>query len=99
MTRNQIPGLNLVWRSFDGAASYGYGFFVQGFYAGPINGALPSEDSFAHSGMGGARFWVDPVNEIVGVYLSVMTKVDPETGFQFSDFPLFQDMVTAAVVD
>ncbi len=99
MTRNQIPGLDSVWGPFSGPASYGYGLYVHGSQRGPVNGALVPEGSVSHTGQGGTRFWVDPVNEIVGVYLAVVTKVDPETGFQLSDFPLFQDMVTASVVN
>ena len=96
MTRNQIPGLRAQFGPFDFDASYGYGFFVQGSSRGPMNGGITPEGSFSHAGQGGTRFWVDLENEIVGVYLAVCTKVDPETGFQFSDFPLFQDMVTAS---
>ena len=47
----------------------------------------------------GARFWVDPVNEIVGVYLGVCTEADSQTGEQKTEFDLFQNLVTAAVAD
>ena len=42
---------------------------------------------------------MDPVNEIVGVYLGVCTEVNNDTGEQKAEFDLYQNMVTAAVSD
>jgi CubicO group peptidase (beta-lactamase class C family) len=62
------------------------------------NGALPAIGSFGHVGLGGVGAWIDPINEIVGVYLSVLMhrtqQFDP-----LWTLDLFQDVVTAAVAD
>ncbi len=99
MTRNQIPGIGITFRATRYNASYGYGWFVQADTRWKyINGSLPPIGTFGHGGSGGVSFWVDPANEIVGVYLSVLmdqTKsMDP-----IYCFDLFQNAVTAAVAD
>jgi CubicO group peptidase (beta-lactamase class C family) len=101
MTRNQTQGLGTRFLGdWYPDASYGLGWFVQGIRPyRHMNGTLPAHGSFGHSGMGGARFWVDPVNEIVGVYLGICTEVDNDTGDQKTEFDLFQNLVTAAVSD
>ena len=48
--------------------------------------------------MGGCSFWVDPVNEIVGVYFGVTMRVT-ELLEQIWNYDLFQNVVTAAVAD
>ena len=42
--------------------------------------------------------WVDPVNEIVGVYLEVLMTMTPRLDM-LANQDLFQDAVTAAVAD
>lgn len=101
MTRNQTEGLGTRFLGeWYPDASYGLGWFVHGKRPyRHMNGTLPAHGSYGHSGMGGARFWVDPVNEIVGVYLGLCTEVDNDTGEQKTQFDLFQNLVTAAVAD
>ena len=101
MTCNQTEGLGTRFLGeWYPDASYGLGWFVHGKRPyRHMNGTLPAHGSYGHSGMGGARFWVDPVNEIVGVYLGVCTEVDNDTGEQKTEFDLFQNLVTAAVAD
>ena len=100
MTRNQIPGLEVEFmlnRRFE--ASYGYGWFVASNAKWRyLNGALPAQGTFSHLGLGGALLWVDPVNEIVGVYLEVLMKISSRLDL-LANQDLFQDAVTAAVAD
>lgn len=101
MTRDQLPGIKaeIAGHVFP-EASFGLGWLVQGDLRYPWhNGTLTPKGTFWQSGAGGNQFWVDPFNEIVGVYLSVCLidtgdSMDPQW-----DADLFQNMVTAAVVD
>jgi CubicO group peptidase (beta-lactamase class C family) len=101
MTRNQIPGIGAQYFGtiFRKEASYGYGWIVYSNEKWKYwNGSLPPIGAFAHSGSGGCAFWVDTVNEIVGVYLSVELRVT-ELGEHVWNLDLFQNAVTAAVAD
>ncbi len=72
---------------------------VNGDKTGMVGG-LPSPESFEHWGAGGIYLWVDPVSELVGVYLSTAvekTANDPVNAGWRND--LYSDAVTAAVVD
>ena len=102
MTRNQIPdGVpedDLLRQLPQG--SYGFGWFVFGEHRWPFNGVLVPAGSYAHGGMGGVMLWVDPLNDLVGVFFSVMTwdeGVEPGPSTAKLNAALFQDMVTAAV--
>jgi len=99
MTRNQIPGMGISWHGGLYKASYGYGWFVQSSekwkYA---SGSLSPIESFGHGGMGGVIFWVDPANEIIGVYFSVLMR-RTEQYDPIWNYDLFQNAVTAAVAD
>ncbi len=101
MSRNQIPGVRSVF--FDQVfpeAGWGLGWDVQGTKAG-WNGALQSPETFGHLGAGGLDLWVDPVNEIVGVYFS-MTSMSEITTAEWAKHwrnDLFADAVIAAVVE
>ncbi len=105
MTRNQIAdgvGEEGPWGA-SSQASYGFGWFVLGDERWPVNGALVPSGAYAHMGMGGSSFWIDPVNELVGVVLSVWDWPRGVERMPFLNPPLlsparFQDMVTAAVV-
>lgn len=99
MTRDQIPG---VGTDFLGdrstGASWGLGWSVQGDERWRWHsGTLTPKGTFNHGGAGGLYLWVDPVNEIVGVYLSVCLDLDMETLETHTNADLFQNMVTAAV--
>jgi CubicO group peptidase (beta-lactamase class C family) len=94
MTRNQVPGIGARFRDeFFPEASWGFGWNVHGSKKSQYRGTLHSPEAFCHGGSGGVFSWVDPVYEIVGVYLSVMLSEDAD----YREF--FMNAVTAAVVD
>jgi CubicO group peptidase (beta-lactamase class C family) len=99
MTRNQIPGvpsytpMNL--RINDG--SWGLGWMVQGDARWPwSHGMLQPRSTFYHQGATGAGMWVDPVHDIVGIYLSIIDR-DMTQDNPMWEFDKFQNMVTTAV--
>jgi CubicO group peptidase (beta-lactamase class C family) len=98
MTRNQIPGVSITWRETRYKASYGYGWFVDSGERWRYLNGSPPIGTLSHVGVGGVAFWVDPANEIIGVYLSVQlhqtAQFDP-----IWNYDLFQNAVTAAVAD
>jgi CubicO group peptidase (beta-lactamase class C family) len=100
MTRNQTPGIPA--KIFDEAfpdASWGLGWSVHGSKTGSVGG-LYSPEAFEHWGNGGAYIWVDPANEIVGVYLSSAPLGDtPKIWADNWRSDIFTDAVTAAVVE
>jgi CubicO group peptidase (beta-lactamase class C family) len=80
-------------------AGWGLGWSVGKPYKGRVYGELlPAPNYFNHGGYGGVEMWMDPTNEIVGVYFSVALETD-ERDFSIQDADLFMNMVTAAVVD
>lgn len=100
MTRNQIQGLEAVMVGKSVEASWGLGWMIQSNRRWRWgNGTLTPVGSFGHPGIGGHHFWIDPENEIVGVYLSVCHARDLERSEHHWNLDLFQNMVTAAVVD
>jgi len=100
MTRNQIPGVpSKFGREVFPESSWGFGWSVHGPKVGECGG-LYSPESYEHWGAGGVYFWVDPANEIVGVYLSSLppgTLEQPWAPGWQND--LFTDAATAAIVD
>lgn len=99
MTRNQIPGIGTEFLGYHEEASWGLGWTVQHDERWRwIGGTLPPKGTFYHMGAGGMCLWVDPFNEIVGVYLSVCLEIDDDLEHHWN-LDLFQNMVTAAVVD
>lgn len=104
MTKNQVPeGVKEagMWAN-SLPPSYGYGCFIIGPQRSEMNGRLLPEGSFAHSGMGGTSFWVDPLNEVVGVFFSVSVFPDGQVSDEASPRlhpAMYQDMLTAAVMD
>lgn len=100
MTHNQIPGLEaeIMGRSIE--ASWGLGWMIQSDMRWRwSNGTLMPVGSYGHLGIGGHYFWVDPKNEIVGVYLSVCNERDFERNEHHWNIDLFMNTVTAAVID
>ena len=72
MTRNQIPGLGDGDRDeslLDG--SRGIGWDIPGTKRDLMYANLFSPRAYSHSGAGGSLLWVDPIYNIVGVFLSV----------------------------
>jgi CubicO group peptidase (beta-lactamase class C family) len=101
MTRNQIPGISAYFlHEHFPEASWGLGWSIEGDKRYPLRGSLDSPATFGHAGSGGIWMWVDPVYDLVGVYLSSLRnpRVAPES---LSRWPtdLFMNAVTAAVLD
>ncbi len=100
MTRNQTPGVSVrVGLSTMKEASYGYGWFISSTEKWKYwEGSLQSLGGFHHQGAGGTFLWVDPTNEIVGVYFSIDLAITPN--FEpLWNADLFQNVVTSAVED
>ncbi len=100
MTRNQTPGVKArTGGSTLKEASYGYGWFISSNEKWKYwEGSLQSLSAFHHQGAGGTFLWVDPANEIVGVYFSIDLAVTPN--FEpLWNADLFQNVVTSAVED
>lgn len=100
MTRNQIPGIEATFGPRSVEASWGLGWMVQSNNRWRWgNGSLNPVGTFSHGGAGGHYFWIDPINEVIGVYLSVCLDIDEEQAEHHWNADLFQNMVTAAVMD
>ena len=100
MTRNQTPGVTArTGGSTLKEASYGYGWFVSSNEKWKYwEGSLQSLGGLHHQGAGGTFLWVDPANEIVGVYFSIDLAITPD--FEpLWNADLFQNVVTSAVAD
>ncbi len=100
MTRNQTPGVPVrLGLNTLKEASYGYGWFISSNERWKYwDGSLPSLGEFHHQGAGGTLLWVDPANEIVGVYFSIVLAETPD--FEpLWNADLFQNVVTSAVED
>lgn len=99
MTRNQIPGVGVDFCGLHDEASWGLGWAVQHDERWLwVTSSLSPKGTFYHMGAGGHLIWVDPVNEIVGVYLSVCLDINQENFEHHWNNDLFQNMVTAAAV-
>jgi CubicO group peptidase (beta-lactamase class C family) len=108
MTRNQIPGTtSTYWDEVFPEACWGLGWNIVGNKT--FAGSLWSPKTFTHGGTGGIRLWIDPVNEIVGVFFSVMSyeheRFTGQETLRTADHrclcseDLFINAVTAAVID
>lgn len=99
MTRNQIPGIGATYDSqVFPEASWGFGWSVHGAKTGWCGG-LYSAASYEHWGAGGIYIWVDPENEVLGVYLSSAKDYPTMDEFFLRSFAcdLFTDAFTAAI--
>lgn len=100
MTRNQIPGISADMNGMSIEASWGLGWMVQANNRWTwANATLNPVGTFYHLGAGGLGLWIDPINEIVAVYLSVCLDIDLEAGFMRSPRDLFLNMVVAAIAE
>jgi CubicO group peptidase (beta-lactamase class C family) len=102
MTRDQIPGVGAnfsigAYERHFAEASWGYGWSIAGNERWPRWPMFP-RGTFSHSGGGGALLWIDPVNEIVGVYLSIC-RFSRETYDPLSNNDLFVNAIVAATTD
>jgi CubicO group peptidase (beta-lactamase class C family) len=94
MTRNHVADIalrgDLDW--------YGTGLgFGLGFWIGPdrgVSGLAVSEGSFGWGGMAQTTFWVDPREELVGIFL---IQILPESPLPYRE--LFKTVVYQAIVD
>ncbi len=101
MMRNQIPGVPARgWGDrMVPEASWGLGWMVQGDEKWPYwTGSLQPVGTVYHQGIGASFLWLDPLNEIIGVYLTIATEADMETTEHNWDLDKFQNMVYAAIV-
>lgn len=100
MARNQVPGIGTDFGGWHEEASWGFGVdMIERERWRWFDGSLPANGSFCHGGAGGTLFWVDPSRDVVGVYFSHCLDIDPTTGEGHWDLDLFQNLVTAAVVN
>jgi serine-type D-Ala-D-Ala carboxypeptidase len=100
MTRNQLPGIRSTFMAeVFPEAGWGLGWSIHGSKTG-FCGGLYSPEAFEHWGAGGTYCWVDPANEIVGVFFSVAlySPSDPQMFLKWRH-DLFTDAVTAAVTE
>jgi CubicO group peptidase (beta-lactamase class C family) len=100
MTRNQTPGVPVTMGPhIRKQASYGYGWFVRTHEKWKYwDGSLQSHGEFHHQGAGGVLLWVDPRDDIVGVYFSVDLAQTPDLE-PLWNADLFQNVISAAVED
>jgi serine-type D-Ala-D-Ala carboxypeptidase len=101
MTRNQIPGIdvNYFGTLIPEAGSWGYGWIIAGDYKWRyFLGDLRSSKTFMHTGAGGTLLFVDPVNEILLVYFSVVLEVTPRFEAKTNN-DLFENAVYASIKD
>jgi CubicO group peptidase (beta-lactamase class C family) len=102
MTRNQLRGIGgegPFGIPMD-EASYGFGLHVQSNDHWPyLSASLSPLGCFGHGGAGGARLQIDPVNEIIAIYLGIVTRTDERLGIQITECDKFQNMVFASVAD
>jgi CubicO group peptidase (beta-lactamase class C family) len=100
MTRNQTPGIPVtLGPNIRKEASYGYGWFVRTHEKWKYwDGSLQSYGEFHHQGAGGVLLWVDPRDEIVGVYFSVDLAQTPDLE-PLWNADLFQNVISSAVAD
>jgi len=100
MTRNQIPGVPAM--GHDGRlvreGSWGLGWMIQGSSQWARgHGTLQPVGTYYHQGASGVAMWCDPINNILGIFLSTIRKFDSVTESFEWDFDLFQNLITAAL--
>jgi CubicO group peptidase (beta-lactamase class C family) len=101
MTRNQVPGISA--RIFDEIfpeAGWGLGWSINLAHKGMAYGEpLVPSTAYLHGGAGGVHLWMDPVNEIVGVYFSIVmaNKEGDQSNAPIWNSDLYMNLVTATV--
>jgi CubicO group peptidase (beta-lactamase class C family) len=99
MTRNQTPGIPTTYHGTRRLeSSWGYGWMIRGHETWAYQpSTLMSPETFRHGGAGGTYMWVDPVNDLVGIYLSVaLEEID---GAYITQAEHFSNAITAAIDD
>jgi CubicO group peptidase (beta-lactamase class C family) len=99
MTRNQIPGIEA--RFFDETfpeGGWGLGWSISMNYKGREHGEpMVSSAAYLHGGAGGVHMWIDPENDIVGVYFSMVIKQSDQPSTRNWNPDLFMNMIHAAI--
>ena len=90
MTRDHLGGI--TGREDIGWDTFGLGFGVA--LDGGSSGSILSDGSFGWGGMAHTGFWVDPQEQLIGIFL---TQILPEAPLPYSD--LFVSVVYQAIVD
>ncbi len=90
MTQDHLNGVP-VGMGFDGFG-FGLGFLV--FPLPGVSGEPVSAGSYAWGGAASTRFWIDPAEQLIGIF---MIQILPDRGVTFGD--QFRRMTYAAVVD
>jgi CubicO group peptidase (beta-lactamase class C family) len=101
MTRDQIPGTEALFIGHEmERAGWGYGWGIETPTKWKqYRGGLRSLGSYDHGGLGGTFTWVDPFQQLVGVYFEVTLRTNEEKTEQYWNADLFQDVIAAAVED
>jgi CubicO group peptidase (beta-lactamase class C family) len=101
MTRDQIPGIAARFGPREIAiASWGYGWTIESPAKWKLyHGSLIPLGTCSHGGAGGFKLWVDPQNELVGVYIEACLRGDLATAEQFWNADLFENAIHAAIDD
>ena len=90
MTRDHLAGI--TDRRDLGPYGFGLGF---GFtYDRGITGDIMSDGSYGWGGMAHTGFWIDPQEELIGIF---MTQLLPDSPLPYRD--LFKPVVYQAIVD
>ena len=80
-------------------ASWAFGWDVHSFKKAQFDRTLHLPQAYSHGGAGGVQLRVDPLNELVGVYSSVVLRTTADDLHQAWPVDHFMDAVTAAVID
>jgi CubicO group peptidase (beta-lactamase class C family) len=97
MSHNQIPGISVnLFGQFHREASWGFGLQIAGDEKWSyFDGSIRPSGTFGHGGGSGGFLWIDPDNDLVGVYLSVASALDQ--GVFRHRFDMYQNAVYAAL--
>jgi CubicO group peptidase (beta-lactamase class C family) len=80
MTKNQIGNLSVM---FPGASEFGYGFGVLSDKGKELTKDPAGVGTYMWAGAFGTFFWIDPKNQLIGVF---MTQVSPPDFMLFTEF-------------
>lgn len=102
MTRNQIPGIRAqIFEEKFPEGGWGLGWSINLGYKGQTYGEqLVPTSAYGHGGAGGIHIWMDPVNDIVGIYFSIVmsNRESDQPNDPISNSDLFMNMIAAALL-
>ena len=90
MTKDHCQNIQIGMRR--GGSSFGLGFAVvldQGLSGSPV-----SEGTYSWGGAAGTKFWIDPKEDLIGIY---MVQILPHTGLTYGT--TFQNLVYQSIDD